>query len=126
MCVFSGDKFEIVFDLFCGVGTMGFSVASDCSRVMGWEVVLEVVKDVKCNVELNNIMNVKFYCVDLVRLNLFKGLKGFFTTSKGKEFFMSDIVIMDLVRFGMDFVFIVILCIIGVWCIVYVLCNFVM
>ena len=122
-CAFSGDKSEIVLDLFCGVGTMGLSVASDCSRVMGWEVVPEAVKDAKRNAELNNITNAKFYRVDLARLNPSKGPKGLLTTPKGKELPMPDIVITDPARPGMDSALIAILRTIGARRIVYVSCN---
>ena len=60
-CGFSGNKTEIVLDLFCGAGTLGLSVASEASRVMGWEVVPEAVEDAKRNAEINGIVNADFY-----------------------------------------------------------------
>ena len=122
-CGFSGDKSEIVLDLFCGTGAMGLSVASSARQVMGWEIVPEAVRDAKRNAEMNGIDNAKFYRVDLARLNASKGAQGLLTTPKGKELPMPDVVITDPARPGMDAKLISILRTIGARRIVYVSCN---
>lgn len=122
-CGFSGDRSEIVLDLFCGTGAMGLSVASSARQVMGWEIVPEAVRDAKRNAEMNGIANAKFYRVDLARLNASKGAQGLLTTPKGKELPMPDVVITDPARPGMDAKLISILRTIGARRIVYVSCN---
>ena len=122
-CDFSGDKSEIVLDLFCGVGTMGLSVAANAKRVMGWEVVPEAVADASRNAQINGITNADFFRVDLARLNPTKGVKALLTTPDGEELPMPDIIITDPARPGMDASLIAILRAIGARKIVYVSCN---
>jgi len=122
-CGFSGNKTEIVLDLFCGAGTLGLSVASEASRVMGWEVVPEAVENAKRNAEINDIANADFFRVDLAKLNASKGAQGLLKTADGKNLPMPDIVITDPARPGMDAALIDILRKIGAKRIVYVSCN---
>ena len=122
-CGFSGNKTEIVLDLFCGAGTLGLSVASEASRVMGWEVVPEAVEDAKRNAEINGIVNADFYRVNLAKLNASKGAQGLLKTADGRTLPMPDIVITDPARPGMDAALIDILRKIGAKRIVYVSCN---
>lgn len=122
-CGFAGDRSETVLDLFCGVGTMGLSVASNAKRVIGWEVVPEAVEDARRNAEINGITNADFYRVDLSRLNPSKGTKALLTTPQGDVLPMPDIVITDPARPGMDASLIAILRTIGARRIVYVSCN---
>lgn len=122
-CGFSGNKSEIVLDLFCGVGTMGLSVAANAKHVMGWEVVPEAVEDASRNADINGITNADFYRIDLARLNPAKGVKALLRTPQGKELPMPDIVITDPARPGMDPSLIAILRTIGAQRIVYVSCN---
>lgn len=122
-CGFSGNKTEIVLDLFCGAGTLGLSVAYDASRVMGWEVVPEAVEDAKRNARINDIANADFFRVDLAKLNASKGAQGLLKTADGKDLPMPDIVITDPARPGMDAALIDILRKIGAKRIVYVSCN---
>jgi len=123
-CGFSGNKTEVVLDLFCGVGTMGLSVASQAKLVMGWEVVPEAVRNAKRNAELNGIKNAKFYRVDLANLNPKLGARGLLTNPKtGAELPMPEIVVVDPARFGMSESLIAIIRAIGAKRIVYVSCN---
>ena len=122
-CGFSGNKTEIVLDLFCGAGTLGLSVASEASRVMGWEVVPEAVEDAKRNAEINGIVNADFFRVNLAKLNASKGAQGLLKTADGRTLPMPDIVITDPARPGMDAALIDILRKIGAQRIVYVSCN---
>ena len=51
---------ERVFDLFCGIGTLGLSLARKAGEVWGIELVPEAVADAEENARLNEIGNARF------------------------------------------------------------------
>jgi 23S rRNA (uracil1939-C5)-methyltransferase len=51
---------ERVFDLYCGIGTLGLTVARDAGEVWGLEIVPDAVADAARNAELNGITNARF------------------------------------------------------------------
>ena len=51
---------EVVFDLYCGIGTISIFVAENSKKVYGVEVVPQAVKNAKENAEINEIRNVEF------------------------------------------------------------------
>lgn len=55
---------ETVLDLYCGVGTIGLSVANKVKKVIGVEIVPDAVEDAKRNAQINNIQNAEFICSD--------------------------------------------------------------
>ena len=56
---------ERVFDLFCGIGTIGLSLAGQAREVWGVEIVEEAVADAIGNAELNGIENARFFAGDI-------------------------------------------------------------
>jgi 23S rRNA (uracil1939-C5)-methyltransferase len=56
---------ERVFDLFCGIGTIGLSLAPQASEVWGVEIVEDAVADAIGNAELNGIENARFFAGDI-------------------------------------------------------------
>jgi 23S rRNA (uracil1939-C5)-methyltransferase len=56
---------ERLFDLFCGIGTIGLSLAADAREVWGVEIVEDAVADAIANAELNGIDNVRFFAGDI-------------------------------------------------------------
>ncbi|MGH2837600.1 MAG: 23S rRNA (uracil(1939)-C(5))-methyltransferase RlmD [Thermoleophilaceae bacterium] len=52
---------ERVFDLFCGIGTIGLTLAAQAREVWGVEIVEEAVADAIGNAELNGIENARFF-----------------------------------------------------------------
>ena len=56
---------ERVFDLFCGIGTIGLSLAEAASEVWGVEIVEDAVADAIGNAELNGIENARFFAGDI-------------------------------------------------------------
>lgn len=52
---------EIVWDLYCGIGTISLFLAQKAGKVYGVEVVPEAIEDARKNAELNSISNVEFY-----------------------------------------------------------------
>jgi len=51
---------ERLFDLFCGIGTLGLSLADRAGEVWGIELVPEAVADAEQNARLNEIGNARF------------------------------------------------------------------
>jgi 23S rRNA (uracil1939-C5)-methyltransferase len=61
--------FERVYDLFCGIGTIGLLIAPRAGEVWGLELVEEAIADAIDNARLNEIDNARFFAGD-VRLAL--------------------------------------------------------
>ena len=55
---------ERVYDLFCGIGTVGLSIARDAGEVWGVESVSAAVADAERNAERNGIENARFRAAD--------------------------------------------------------------
>jgi 23S rRNA (uracil1939-C5)-methyltransferase len=51
---------ERVFDLFCGIGTLGLTLASRAGEVWGVEILREAIADAEENARLNGIENARF------------------------------------------------------------------
>jgi 23S rRNA (uracil1939-C5)-methyltransferase len=51
---------ERVFDLYCGIGTIGLTMAKRAGEVWGLEIVAEAIADAERNVERNGIENAHF------------------------------------------------------------------
>jgi len=56
---------ERLFDLFCGIGTIGLALAASAGEVWGVEIVEEAVADAIANAELNGIENARFFAGDI-------------------------------------------------------------
>ena len=56
---------EIVYDLYCGAGTISFYVADSAFKVIGFEAIGAAVADAKINAQENNISNCTFVLGDL-------------------------------------------------------------
>ena len=55
---------ERVFDLFCGIGTLGLTLASQAGEVWGVEIVPDAIVDAEKNARLNEIENARFRAGD--------------------------------------------------------------
>lgn len=53
---------EVVWDLYCGVGTIGCFLAKDALEVYGVEVIPDAIRDARINAEKNGLTNITF-CV---------------------------------------------------------------
>jgi 23S rRNA (uracil1939-C5)-methyltransferase len=60
---------ERVYDLFCGIGTIGLALAPRAGEVWGLEIVEEAIADAISNARRNEIANARFFAGD-VRLAL--------------------------------------------------------
>ena len=84
-------KSDIVYDLYCGTGTIGIYLSSFVKKVYGIELVEDAIKDAKFNAKQNNVKNAYFYACDI---------KDFFIESK-KEIEKPDTIILDPPRPGL-------------------------
>ncbi len=53
---------EVVWDLYCGIGTIGQFMAGLAKKIVGIEVVEQAVDNAKENARLNGITNAEYYC----------------------------------------------------------------
>lgn len=66
---FMGDsENKIVFDLYCGTGTIGQIVAPKAKKVLGIELIEEAVDAAKENAKLNNLDNCEFIAGDVAKV----------------------------------------------------------
>ena len=86
-------KDDVVFDLYCGIGTISLFMSKFAKKVYGIEIVEEAVKMAKENAESNNVSNTEFFAgdVEIVLDDLInnKGIKA-------------DVVMFDPPRKGLD------------------------
>jgi 23S rRNA (uracil1939-C5)-methyltransferase len=65
---------KVVFDLFCGTGTIGLFLSKHCEQVYGIELNEDAIKSAHKNAERNKIFNVDFYTGDVTKI--LKNLKN--------------------------------------------------
>jgi 23S rRNA (uracil1939-C5)-methyltransferase len=83
---------ERVFDLFCGIGTIGLTMAAQAGEVWGLEIVPEAIADAERNASLNAIENAHFMAA-----NARTGVRPL-VEKAGKP----DVVIVDPPRAGLS------------------------
>jgi 23S rRNA (uracil1939-C5)-methyltransferase len=83
---------ERLFDLYCGIGTIGLSLAERAGEVWGLESVPEAITDAEANAALNGIDNARFVAAD-ARLGIAPLLE---------EAGRPDVVIIDPPRSGLS------------------------
>ncbi len=59
---------KVVFDLYCGTGTIAQIVAEKAKKVIGIELIEEAVEAAKVNAKLNGIDNVEFLAGDVFKM----------------------------------------------------------
>lgn len=83
---------ELVYDLYCGTGTIALFVARSVQKIIGIEYVEEAVNDARMNAGENDITNADFYAGDIAKL-----LDESFVQQMGKP----EVIITDPPRAGM-------------------------
>ena len=58
---------DTLLDLYCGMGTIGLSMAVDCRALMGVEIVPEAVESARANAAAMGVENARFFCADAGR-----------------------------------------------------------
>ena len=56
---------ETIFDLYCGIGTIGIFASDSVKKIYGIETIPEAIEDAKENAQINNIENSEFFCGDV-------------------------------------------------------------
>ena len=91
-------KSDTLLDLYCGLGSIGLSMASDCRELIGIEIVPDAVMRAKRNAKLNGIDNASFYASDAKESE--KILEA--AERERGEKIIPDVVILDPPRAGSD------------------------
>ena len=84
--------FERVYDLYCGIGTIGLTLAPRASELWGLELIEPAIGDAISNAQLNEIDNARFFAGD-VRVALRELVK---------EAGSPDVVVVDPPRAGLS------------------------
>ena len=84
---------EILFDLYCGIGTIGIFMADKAKEIYGIEIVEQSIEDAMENCKINNITNAKYYAGDTEQL---------LTELIEKQNIIQDVVVVDPPRKGLD------------------------
>ena len=56
---------ETIFDLYCGIGTIGIFASDKVKKIYGIETIEQAIEDAKQNAKLNNIDNAEFFVGDV-------------------------------------------------------------
>lgn len=86
------DGSQMVYDLYCGTGSIGLFVSHQAKKLVGVEVVADAIEDAKENAELNNVQHASFFAGDVIDI-----CDDAFFATHGKP----DVVITDPPRAGM-------------------------
>ena len=84
---------ETIFDLYCGIGTIGLFASKHASKLYGIEIIEQAIQDAKENAEINNVKNAEFFAGDVEKL-----LPEFIK----KQNIMPDVIFIDPPRKGLD------------------------
>ena len=87
------DKKDILFDLYCGIGTIGIFASKFVNKVYGIEIVPQAVEDAKENAKINNVENAEFVAGDVEEV---------FDNLLNKENIIPSAIIVDPPRKGLD------------------------
>ena len=84
---------EIVWDLYCGIGTISLFLAQKAKKVYGVEIVPQAIEDARRNAEINGIHNAEFFVgkAEEVLLEQFE-----------KNHVHADVIVVDPPRKGCD------------------------
>ena len=105
---------EVVYDLYCGTGSIGIFCSQHAKKIIGVEVVADAIEDAKENARINNLTQTAFFAGDVIDI-----CDDAFFDTHGKP----DVIITDPPRAGMHDKLVKKLLEIQAPLIVYVSCN---
>ena len=105
---------EVVYDLYCGTGSIGIFCSQQAKKIIGVEVVADAIEDAKENARINNLAHTAFFAGDVIDI-----CDDAFFDTHGKP----DVIITDPPRAGMHDKLVKKLLEIQAPLIVYVSCN---
>lgn len=59
---------EIVYDLYCGTGSIGIFLSKSAKKIIGVDVIEDAINDAKENAQLNNLDHTSFYAGDVIEI----------------------------------------------------------
>jgi len=83
---------EIVYDLYCGTGSIGIFCSQQAKKIIGVEMVEEAIEDAKENARMNHLTDTAFFAGDVIKI-----CDDQFFEAHGKP----DVIITDPPRAGM-------------------------
>lgn len=86
-------KTDTLFDLYCGIGTIGIFASPYVNRVYGIEIVKQAIEDAKENSNINNIRNIEFFAGDVEKV---------FENVLKEHNVKPDVIFVDPPRKGLD------------------------
>ncbi len=84
---------DVVWDLYCGIGTISLFIAQKASKVYGVEIVPQAIEDAKRNAVLNGMTNAQFYVGKAEEV---------LPRAYEKDHIHADIIVVDPPRKGCD------------------------
>jgi 23S rRNA (uracil1939-C5)-methyltransferase len=105
---------EIVYDLYCGTGSIGIFVSQLAKKIIGIEIVDEAIEDAKENAAINGIAHATFFAGDVAELC---------NESLYTQYGRPDVIITDPPRAGMHEKLVIKILDIGANTVVYASCN---
>ncbi len=105
---------EIVYDLYCGTGSIGIFVSDKAKKIIGVEMIAAAIDDAKENAALNNLTEAEFYAGDVIDI-----CNDEFFAAHGRP----DVIITDPPRAGMHDKLVQKILDIAAPTVVYVSCN---
>jgi 23S rRNA (uracil1939-C5)-methyltransferase len=103
------DGSQIVYDLFCGTGTIGLSLAHNAKRIYGIDLIKESIDKAHENMSANNIKNATYIVGDIFKTRL--------------DWPIPDVVVFDPPRAGLNLKLIEFVASLKPKQIIYVSCN---
>lgn len=83
---------DTIYDLYCGVGSIGIYLAEKAKKIVGIELVEEAIKDARMNAKINGMENCEYHAADM---------RDLFSSEFIAKAGMPDIIITDPPRAGM-------------------------
>jgi 23S rRNA (uracil1939-C5)-methyltransferase len=83
---------QLVYDLYCGTGSIGLFVSKQARKLIGVELVVDAIEDAKENAAINKVAHAEFFAGDVIDI-----CDDAFFEKHGKP----DVVITDPPRAGM-------------------------
>jgi 23S rRNA (uracil1939-C5)-methyltransferase len=105
---------EIVYDLYCGTGSIGIFASKKAKKIIGVEMIAEAIQDARENAAMNHLTSAEFFAGDVIDI-----CNDDFFETHGRP----DVIITDPPRMGMHPKLVSKLLEIAAPVIVYVSCN---
>lgn len=104
-------NYEVVYDLFCGTGTISMILSDKAKKVYGVEIEPQAIEIAKQNAKLNSISNIEFALGDVYKV------------LKNSNFKKPDLIVVDPPRSGLTEKAIDLICELKPKELIYVSCN---